>query len=93
MIVFGILLIIIAIGLIIGLLIDNNNYDGVVVRALFGFFASIVLIFAGIAAINFGVNPKPSALDVYRGKTELQITKKVVNNTEVSADSIVVYIK
>lgn len=93
MIVFGIFLIILAIGLIFGLCMENENNDGAYIRVLFGFFASIIIIFAGIAAIDLGVNPKPSALDVYRGRTELQINKKVVNNIEVSADSTVVYIK
>lgn len=59
----------------------------------YGFSLALIIISSiliGIGAmiteIN-GVHP----LDVYAGKTELQITYKIVNNDTISCDSIVVF--
>lgn len=47
-------------------------------------FLSLTVFAAGVLTIHLG---KPSAIDVYRGKTTLEITYK--NNTPI--DSTVVY--
>ena len=58
-----------------------------------GVFIGIVITILSIIEINLVVNifgkPKPSALDVYRGKTELEITS--VNGTPI--DTVVVFKK
>lgn len=59
----------------------------------YGFSLALIIISSmliGIGAIiteTNGVHP----LDVYAGKTELQITYKIINNDTVSCDSIVVF--
>lgn len=59
----------------------------------YGFSLALIIIASiliGIGAIITeinGVHP----LDVYAGKTELQVTYKIVNNDTISCDSIVVF--
>lgn len=66
-----------------GILISNNAY--------YKIFA--LMIFQGISLILFGIsisfNNIP-AIDVYRGKTELKITKTIVNDQLIHCDSTVV---
>lgn len=52
------------------------------------FLVGILLVIIGviIGAINL-----PSALDVYRGKTQLKITETTLSNKVIKRDSIVVY--
>lgn len=59
----------------------------------YGFSLAIIIIASitiGAAAMIIeinGVHP----LDVYAGKTELQVTYKIINNDTISCDSIVVF--
>lgn len=92
-ILFSILLIIIAILLIIGIGTDEIEITfGSFCRICGGTTGAAVLIFLGIGLLVFE-DDKPKAIDVYRGSTELQIEKKVVNDKVVSSDSIVVWKK
>lgn len=62
---------------------DDFNYGFSLVLII------IISIFIGICAImtkTNGVYP----LDVYAGKTELQITYHIINNDTISCDSIVI---
>lgn len=94
MIFIGIIFIIVAILLIIGVItIDNpDNSFGRQCRAWGGTFGAILLMVVGLAILTFKPS-EPTSLDVYRGKTELRIEQKVVNNQVVSSDSIVVWKK
>ena len=65
---------------------DNINIDYIFSLALIIISSSLVSISIVINEVN-GVNP----LDVYRNKTELQITYKIINNDTVKCDSIVIY--
>lgn len=64
-------------------------------KSNFNYWFSLLLIIissmlmgigATITHIN-GVHP----LDVYAGKTELQITYKIINNDTISCDSIIIF--
>lgn len=44
--------------------------------------------FLHLLAINY---PKPTAIDVYRGKTELNVTKTFANDSIIKCDSSVVF--
>lgn len=69
--------------LLSGILISNNAY--------YKIFA--LIIFQGISLILFGISitfNNISPIDVYRGKTELKITKTIVNDQLIHCDSIVV---
>lgn len=44
--------------------------------------------FLDLLAINY---PKPTAIDVYRGKTELNVTKTFTNDSIIKCDSSVVF--
>lgn len=75
-------LIILAALVVVGMVINfNDNYDIRGYGLVFSFFASIVIILLIIQI------PKPTAIDVYRGKTTLEITYK----DSVPVDSIVVW--
>lgn len=91
MIPLGIILILIAVLLAVGLMMDDAEYDGSVLRISAGLAAVVALIITGAMVVELGAHPKPSALDVYRGRTELRITKEIVNNRETAVDSVVVY--
>lgn len=45
----------------------------------------------GVLVYNYICKETPSAIDVYRGKTELEITETTRDSTVVSRDSIVVF--
>lgn len=68
----------------------NKNGDA----AAQGFLGMFVLLI-GFALIlgEMGAFDRigPSAIDVYRGRTDIQITYKVVNNDTVDIDSTVVW--
>lgn len=49
----------------------------------------LVTIFVTFISIKNDITP-PTALDVYRGKTELQVNKIYKNDSIVSCDSIVI---
>lgn len=82
------LFIISIIALIIGILLIQNGIDNEVFwRQLFGFIliaASLILI---ISATCPDYKPTPQAIDVYRGKTTLQITYQ----DSIPIDSIVIF--
>lgn len=94
MVLVSIIFIIIGILLIIGVasMDESNNSFGNFCRVCGGFCGSVILISIGIGMLVY--EPKdPKAIDVYRGKTELQIEKKIVNDKVVSADSTVIWRK
>lgn len=66
--------------------LNNNNFNYIFSLALIVVSSIFIGIGAIITHIN-GVHP----LDVYAGKTELQITYKIINNDTISCDSIVVF--
>lgn len=73
---------------------DDVSSDGSFFRDMFGGGLSAVASIVGIIMIAYSyTDPTPDAIDVYRGKTELQIEKKIVNDKVVSSDSIVVWKK
>ena len=81
MIILGLILLLL--GFIISIVIIlNEHIDGMASAA--GFFSGIFII-AGIGFINEANYPQ--AIDVYRGKTTLQITYK----GNIPTDTIVVY--
>lgn len=85
----GIILILLGVFLIIGIALDDVENNGSFFRIVFGFPSAATLIGLGIAIL---VTPeKPSALDVYRDKTELQVNYKVIRNDTVPTDSIVIW--
>ena len=45
----------------------------------------------GVLVYDYIHKETPSAIDVYRGRTELEITKIIRDSTIVSRDSIVVF--
>ena len=81
MIILGLIFIIMGSALI-ALLIMSKQTDGLVI---IGCVSSMFLIIAGARCIH--ICKYPSAIDVYRGKTTLQITYK--NNVPI--DTTVVY--
>ena len=81
MIILGLIFIIMGSALI-ALLIMSEQTDGL---TILGSVSSVLLIIGGTSCIYTCKNP--SAIDVYRGKTTLQVTYK--NN--VSIDTTVIY--
>ena len=81
MIILGLIFIIIG-SVLIAVLIISEQTDGL---TILGSVSSVLLIIVGARCIH--ICKYPSAIDVYRGKTTLQITYK--NN--VPTDTIVVY--
>lgn len=69
--------------LLSGILISNNAYYKIFILMLFQCM-SIILF-----EISISFNNIP-AIDVYRGKTELKITKTIVNDQLIHCDSTVV---
>ena len=71
---------------------EDPSSFGSACRLCGGIPAAITLTTIGIVILTCK-DDKPEAIDVYRGKTELQIEKKIVNNKVVSSDTIVVWKK
>ena len=68
-------------GLLLYAMLKNDD-------AAFGAVLGTILVFTGILVIiSETKEPKPKALDVYRGKTTLEITYK----DSVAVDSVVVF--
>ena len=66
--------------------LSSNNIN-------YGFSLALIIIASiliGVDAIIIETNGT-HPLDVYAGKTELQITYKIINNDTISCDSIVVF--
>ena len=77
-----ILLTIIGIGLLLYSFHNDDNLKG-----LCGFMSSFILFIAFLIHVSNTSEPIPTALDVYRGNTELEITS--VN--EIPTDTVVVF--
>lgn len=92
MLVIGIILIILSILTAIGIAMDHVGNKGSFFRCVFGSMLSVVATITGIIMIIDSCM-SPTALDVYRGNTKLQIEQKVVNNEVISSDSTVVWKK
>ena len=79
--------ILICILIILGFHISNNSTEDFDIGAIIGYFMTILVIIEVYLLSNITEKPTPSAIDVYRGNTELEITS--VNG--VPTDSVVVF--
>ena len=75
--------------IIFGLRFGNNSVDDFNIGVFFGAIITILIILEIGLVANIIGEPTPSALDVYRGNTELEITS--VNGTPI--DTVVVFKK
>ena len=85
-IVIGILLLLGAVAVALGFYINASAIDGESAYFGIGCVASVMFL-AGMLCIACGTDNTPTALDVYRGKTTLEITYR----DSVAIDSTVVY--
>lgn len=67
--------------------VDNNGDAKFDVGVFFGIVSSILIIVEVDLLSSILEDPKPTAMDVYRGKTTLEITYK----DSVAIDSVVVW--
>lgn len=74
-------------------LIKSSIYDAVTTLGAVGGFVITFLGGGLLSFLIFGGNDetKPNAIDVYRDKTTLQITYKIVDNDTIDIDSCVVW--
>jgi hypothetical protein len=75
--------------IIFGLCLGNNSVDDFNIGVFFGAIITILIIIEIGLVANIIGEPTPSALDVYRGNTELEITS--INGTPI--DTVVVFKK
>lgn len=57
------------------------------------FFGVVLMFFLMVSFFSLDYACSPQAIDVYRNKTELKITKVVENDTIIRSDSTVVFKK
>lgn len=69
------------------ILLDENSKEARRMGAGFGFFIVGIMV----SFLSEIISPKPSAIDVYRGKTSLKITETVQDSIVIKRDSIVVW--
>ena len=81
--------ILICILIILSFRISNNSTEDFDIGVIIGYFMTILVIIEVYLLSNIIGKPIPSALDVYRGNTELEITS--VNG--VPTDTVVVFKK
>ena len=79
--------ILICILIILSFHISNNSTEDFDIGFIIGCIMTILMIIEVYLLANMIGEPKPSAIDVYRGNTELEITS--VNGTPI--DSVVVF--
>ena len=79
--------ILICILIILSFHISNNSTEDFDIGVIIGYFMTILVIIDVYLLSNMIGKPTPSALEVYRGNTELEITS--VNG--VPTDSVVVF--
>ena len=79
--------ILICVSVILSFHISNNSTEDFDIGVIIGCFMTILVIFEVYLLSNIIGKPTPSALEVYRGNTELEITS--VNG--VPTDSVVVF--
>ena len=79
--------ILICILIILSFRISNNSTEDFDIGVIIGYFMTILVIIEVYLLSNIKEKQTPSALDVYRGNTELEITS--VNG--VPTDSVVVF--
>ena len=79
--------ILICISVILSFYIGNNSTEDFDIGFIIGGIIAILVIIEVYLLSNIIGKPTPSALDVYRGNTELEITS--VNGTPI--DSVVVF--
>ena len=79
--------ILICILIILSFHISNNSTEDFDIGIIIGYFMAILVIIEVYLLSNIKEKPTPSAIDVYRGNTELEITS--VNG--VPTDSVVVF--
>ena len=79
--------ILICILIILSFHISNNSTEDFDMGVIIGYFMTILVIIEVYLLSNIIGKPTPSALDVYRGNTELEIT--LVNG--VPTDTVVVF--
>lgn len=80
--IWNILLTIIGVGLILYSFYEDDNLKG-----LCGFISSFIILIDFLIFVYDNSEPTPTALDVYRGNTELKITS--VNG--IPTDTVVVF--
>ena len=80
----SIVLIIIGASILVALIVASDNTIAIAVT----FFSTIVLVI-GLVALDYERNP--SAIDVYRGKTELKITGIYKDSIFIPTDSTVIF--
>jgi hypothetical protein len=71
---------------VIGVVLMIHSLAGDSLQGVSGMF-SFMLLLAATTILNGHIKPKPTALDVYRGNTELEITS--VNG--IPTDTVVVF--
>ena len=81
--------ILICILIILSFRISNNSTEDFDIGVIIGYFMTILVLIEVYLLSNIIGKPIPSALDVYRGNTELEITS--VNG--VPTDTVVVFKK
>ena len=89
LVLFIIGLVLILIGLCISAFTDAKQGDFMI-----GFLVSFLLSMGVAVACAAGIemwDPQPDAIDVYRNKTELQITYKIKGIDTLSRDTVVVF--
>lgn len=79
--------ILICILIILSFHISNNSTEDFDIGFIIGDIITILMVIEVYLLSNIIGEPKPSAIDVYRGNTELEITS--VNGTQI--DSVVVF--
>ena len=60
----------------------------------YGLFIGVmmaILLLPGVMALVFEKNPTPKAIDVYRGKTDIEIQYTVRHNDTISCDTTVIF--
>lgn len=85
MLVVGIMLLIIAIIIVIGINVTTEDDFNLVYTMVGGLIA--ILVLSGIALVQEHFNPSINPMDVYRGKTTLEITYR----DNIPVDSVVVW--
>lgn len=87
--IFVILFMLLIIAVFILLIYNRSNFKGESLD--FAICLSILSFIIGALVCANIYKSKPLAIDVYRGKTELEITETTRDSTVVSRDSIVVF--
>lgn len=89
LVLFIIGLVLILIGLLVSAFTDAKQ-DDFMIGFLVSFLLSMGVAVAGASGVEMW-DKKPDAIDVYRNKTELQVTYKIKGIDTLSRDTVVVF--